>query len=36
LVYDKLSAFISFWYFSTNASKEDFEELEQDIEEGTL
>jgi len=36
LVYDKLTAFISFWYFSTNSSTEDFEELEKDIEEGNL
>ena len=36
LVYDKLSAFISFWYFSTNSSLEDFEELEKDIEDGNL
>ena len=36
LVYDKLSAFISFWYFSTNSSLEDFEELEKDIEDGNF
>jgi hypothetical protein len=35
-VYDKLAAFISFWYFSTAASFEDFEDLEKDIEEGNL
>lgn len=36
LVYDKLTAFISFWYFSSNAQEEDFKELEEDIEAGTL
>jgi len=36
LVYEKLSAFLSFWYFSTAASSEDFEELEKDIEEGNI
>lgn len=36
IVYDKLTAFISFWYFSAAASKEDFEDLEKDIEEGNL
>ena len=36
LVYEKLTAFISFWYFSVSATKEDFENLEKDIEEGTL
>jgi hypothetical protein len=36
LVYDKLTAFVSFWYFSISATKEDFENLEKDIEEGTL
>jgi hypothetical protein len=36
IVYDKLIAFISFWYFSSNASFEDFEELSKDIEEGEL
>lgn len=35
-VYDKLTTFISFWYFSANASLKDFEELESDIEEGKL
>ena len=35
-VYDKLTAFISFWYFSVSANKEDFEQLEKDIEEGNL
>ena len=34
--YDKLTAFISFWYFSVSANKEDFENLEKDIDEGTL
>lgn len=36
LVYDKLTAFVSFWYFSSASSFEDFEELAQDIEEGKL
>ena len=27
-VYDKIIAFISFWYFSTAATEEDFKELE--------
>lgn len=35
-VYDKLTAFLSFWYFSVSANKEDFENLEKDIDEGTL
>jgi hypothetical protein len=33
-VYDKLMAFISFWYFSVSASNEDFQELEKDMDEG--
>lgn len=36
IVYDKLTAFISFWYFSAAASKDDFQELEKDIDEGNL
>jgi len=32
--YRKLATFISFWYFSKNAKKEDFEKLENDIETG--
>jgi len=36
IVYDKLTAFISFWYFSAAASESDFKELEQDIDEGSL
>jgi hypothetical protein len=36
LVYDKLTAFISFWYFSTAAGEADFAQLEKDIEEGNL
>jgi len=36
LVYNKLTAFISFWYFSVSATDEDFESLEKDIEEGNL
>ena len=33
-VYDKLMAFVSFWYFSVSASNEDFQELEKDMDEG--
>ncbi len=33
-VYDKLMAFISFWYFSVSAAEEDFQELEKDMDEG--
>ena len=33
---DKLSTFISFWYFSTNSTTEDFDLLNKDIEEGNL
>jgi hypothetical protein len=36
VVYDKLTAFVSFWYFSTAATQEDFAQLEKDIEEGKL
>jgi hypothetical protein len=36
IVYDKLTAFISFWYFSAAATNEDFQDLEKDIEEGNL
>jgi hypothetical protein len=36
VVYDKITAFISFWYFSTSATEEDFKDLEKDIEEGTV
>lgn len=36
LVYNKLSAFISFWYFSASAAEEDFKSLEEDIENGSL
>ena len=36
IVYDKLTAFVSFWYFSSSSSTQDFEDLEKDIEEGTL
>ena len=32
--YRKLASFISFWYFSKNANREDFEKLDKDIEEG--
>lgn len=36
VVYDKLMAFVSFWYFSVSASEEDFLELEKDMNEGSL
>jgi len=34
LVKDKISALISFWYFSSNATKEDFDSLSEDIDSG--
>lgn len=33
---EKLMAFVSFWYFSQNASEEDFKSLEEEIETGTI
>ena len=33
---EKLMAFISFWYFSQNASQEDFQNLEEEIETGVV
>ena len=36
LVYEKLTAFISFWYFSISADKEDFDNLAKDLESGNL
>ena len=30
----KLMTFVSFWYFSKNVKKEDFEKLDSDIESG--
>ena len=33
---EKLMAFISFWYFSQNASLEDFKSLEEEIETGAI
>jgi hypothetical protein len=32
--YRKLATFMSFWFFSKNAKREDFEKLENDIETG--
>jgi hypothetical protein len=32
--YKKLATFVSFWYFSKNATKKDFEQLDKDIEDG--
>lgn len=36
LVYEKLMAFVSFWYFSISANAEDFQLLEKDIDSGNL
>ena len=36
LAKNKLTTFLSFWYFSTNASKEDFDNLNKDIDEGNI
>jgi hypothetical protein len=36
LAKDKLSTFLSFWYFSSNASIEDFDKLNEDIDEGNV
>lgn len=35
-VYEKLTAFISFWYFSVSTNLEDFESLEKDIDSGNF
>tara|TARA_B100002019_G_scaffold293196_1_gene319307 strand:- start:2511 stop:3272 length:762 start_codon:yes stop_codon:yes gene_type:complete len=36
LAKDKLSTFLSFWYFSSNASKQDFDDLNDDINSGNV
>jgi len=36
LVKDKISTIISFWYFSANASREDFDSLSKDIDAGDV
>ena len=36
LAKEKLMTFVSFWYFSQNASEQDFKDLEKDLDEGTL
>jgi hypothetical protein len=36
LIREKLMTFVSFWYFSQNASEEEFKNLEQDIDSGEL
>jgi len=36
IVKDKLSAILSFWYFSANATKEDFDSLNEDIDSGNV
>jgi hypothetical protein len=36
LAREKLMTFISFWYFSQNASDEDFSNLEKDIDSGEV
>jgi hypothetical protein len=33
---DKISTILSFWYFSSNASKEDFDQLSEDIDSGDV
>jgi len=33
---DKISAILSFWYFSTNATKEDFDAVNDDIDSGNV
>lgn len=33
---DKVSAILSFWYFSTNATKEDFDAVSEDIDSGNV
>jgi len=36
LAKEKLTTLLSFWYFSSNATAEDFDELNKDIEEGNV
>ena len=36
LVKDKILSILSFWYFSSNASKEDFDALNEDIDSGNV
>lgn len=36
LVKDKIATIISFWYYSTNATKEDFDQLNEDIDSGDV
>lgn len=36
LVKDKILSILSFWYFSSNASKEDFDSLNEDIDSGNV
>jgi hypothetical protein len=36
VIKDKLTAIISFWYFSANATKEDFDSLNKDIDAGDV
>jgi len=36
LAKDKLTTFLSFWYYSANATKEDFDELNDDINSGNV
>lgn len=36
LVKDKILSILSFWYFSSNASKEDFDSLNEDIDSGDV
>ena len=36
LAREKLMTFVSFWYFSQNASEEDYAKLEEDMDSGAL
>jgi hypothetical protein len=36
LIKDKVAAIVSFWYFSSNASKEDYDSLSKDIDSGDV
>lgn len=36
LVKDKIATLISFWYFSTNVSREDFDKISEDIDSGNV
>ena len=36
LAREKLMTFVSFWYFSQNASEKDFAQLEEEMDSGAL